>query len=61
LILLIVTYCESIKKDISKNAEWEKTKQVFGFAAGFGTMSFIVVFILFPTYIPSGMDAFIRK
>jgi hypothetical protein len=29
--------------------------------AGFGTMSFIVVFILFLTYILSGMDAFIQK
>jgi hypothetical protein len=35
------------------------TKQVFGFAAGFGTMGFFVVFILFRTYILSGMDAFI--
>jgi hypothetical protein len=37
------------------------TKQVFEFATGFGTMGFIAVFILFLTYILSGMDAFIQK
>jgi len=37
------------------------TNQVFEFATGFGTMGFIAVFILFLTYILSGMDAFIQK
>lgn len=37
------------------------TKRVFEFAIGFGTMGLIAVFILFLTYILSGMDAFIKK
>jgi hypothetical protein len=37
------------------------TNQVFEFATGFGTMGFIAIFILFLTYILSGMDAFIQK
>jgi hypothetical protein len=37
------------------------TKQVFEIATRFGTVGFIAVFILFLTYIPSGMDDFIEK
>lgn len=37
------------------------TNKVFEFAIGFGIMGSIVVFILFLTYILSGMDAFIQK